>query len=504
MIKPTLPKVLIQETSKAVKPSAKNVARKIGPRRIQLEKTALEKIPNKDCFVSNPTSATRMPVKQNLPKIYHIADEVTTEFEKSLRSSKIRKKYKTPAAQLSTYVRTLLENPIKDPKIESQIEKLLKEIKNTLSLSEDYDLDDTVKHFETITTLAEIDLSHQNKLYTITGGSYKYTKLKLADPLTRTKHKKILKNLTNTESNEKPKDYESLLFKNAMELDPLKLFLGNFSQQEPDLAKHLYGKYYLPRLSPKTKVICQKVSDQFNIKLFVENESSPNKAQIVYDELSEWDRASKGESKKRFLSTLDLSRHDSFYSEESAIGHMEDSNNSVHIDGSTSDSIKWIIRHELAHAYDYYPKVEDGNLNGIDIDKIIVKKVGPFGKHGDLMWDKCLYKDEFLNAGIAPNHIKHAYVDKFEFIAIAAQGDCSKYSPEFKEILVKLGLPKYVLEMEPCSTKFVSNANDIDKFRKKFPELKTGQDFVSFIEGKKVINENSKLWLNYFREFVNG
>ncbi len=44
--------------------------------------------------------------------------------------------------------------------------------------------------------------------------------------------------------------------------------------------------------------------------------------------------------------------------------------------------------------------------------------------------------------------VDYAYTNKREFVAVAAEGDMSKYSKEFKSDLMKLGMPEWVFNLQ--------------------------------------------------------
>lgn len=356
----------------------------------------------------------------------------------------------------------LIGQNIKDPVIgKAVMERLTKLRGNELNY---YELNEELN---SLINLVNIDSSARNFSYPLTGDSYKYTSLKKNYP----EHNQVLNEIPQTPINQKSSDYEARLFQNEMKLDPLKSYLADNAKSDPELSKYLYETYYLPRLSTKTKEICQKISDEFGTKLFVENESSSKTAKMVYEELSEWKSVSKGE----FLSppVIDLSRYNPHYiTSYNSAAYMSGKNNSVHVKGDVSENINLYLRHELAHVNDKYFE-SSGVLNGVDIDKIIVREPERAdGTAGDLIWNKCLYKEEFANAGLDYDKIRYAYKNKREFIAVAAEGYYSKYSPEFKEVLVKLGMPEYVFKMEPCNTKFVANASQIEQTRRQYPKAK--------------------------------
>ena len=65
----------------------------------------------------------------------------------------------------------------------------------------------------------------------------------------------------------------------------------------------------------------------------------------------------------------------------------------------------------------------------------------------DEVLQSCNYAEELKNAGLSDFYINYAGTDKREFIAVAAQGDMSKYSAEFKETLINLGMPEWLFNV---------------------------------------------------------
>ena len=92
--------------------------------------------------------------------------------------------------------------------------------------------------------------------------------------------------------------------------------------------------------------------------------------------------------------------------------------------------------------------------------------------------------NEFLKAGINPKHIEYAYTNKSEFLAVAAEGDLSQYSPEFKEVLIKIGMPEYVFNLPIHDADVDNSAYIAQKILKKHP--KTNYDkLVMYIEKER-------------------
>ena len=92
----------------------------------------------------------------------------------------------------------------------------------------------------------------------------------------------------------------------------------------------------------------------------------------------------------------------------------------------------------------------------------------------------CKYREELLKAGIAPDHIRYAYTNRAEFIAVAAEGDMSKYSPEFKNDLIKLGMPEFAFNLKTINPTIIRCTDIMEVVSKKFPEIKDFNKLVLY------------------------
>lgn len=438
---------------------------------VRTVKTDLVRRPKHDCFVPHTSKVNKVITIDSFVK--EIKCLILKQLEKNKQVLnpnneynefiKMSKAINFPSSRIKKYILDInrFKEGVTDPIIKKEIIKKVTDANNFGEL--DYEINACKK-------LVELDSSMQNHSYSLNGDNYKVIK----HLQNNFKAAKIIDEIKQTPLGQTLKTYEAKLLKNEMELDSLKSYLMEYSQTEPKLTKYLYEKYYLPRLSPDTKSICQKISDEFNTKLFIEDESNPKAGLIVYDELAEWKRA----GKEDFFapSTINLSRYESDYIEDPETAAYCCVKESIHINGA--DDITYALRHELLHMNDGQLQ-ESGIINGIDIDKIIVRK-----PNGDL-GDKCLHKDEFFNAGLFPSLIDYAYTDAREFKAVASEGDYSRYSTEFKELLIKIGFPKYVFDIKPSNPKFVNKANYIAKIKQNNPNLKTMDDVKSYITNLK-------------------
>uniref|UniRef100_UPI004028F7C2 hypothetical protein n=1 Tax=Candidatus Scatousia sp. TaxID=3085663 RepID=UPI004028F7C2 len=252
-----------------------------------------------------------------------------------------------------------------------------------------------------------------------------------------------------------------------------------YSKKSKDNIKRLYKEKYLTLLPQAARERCEKIYDSFGVKMFLADENDTESLDFIYNELMEWQKASKG--KAVLPPTLDLSVIKQDYIDKvfKSGGYHEFPTHNISVNARYLSDIKYTLRHEIAHANDSKITQEDGiitvyskdgSIEDINIDEIIVHKMvqatddngnpvfnldgTPFmvkakAENGtfepDL--DKCKYVEEFENAGIPDWHIPYAYTNKAEFLAVAAEGDYSKYSKEFKELLVKFGLPDWMFKM---------------------------------------------------------
>jgi len=158
--------------------------------------------------------------------------------------------------------------------------------------------------------------------------------------------------------------------------------------------------------------------------------------------------------------------------------------NLVRLDGRSHNLIRKAIRHEIMHENDklkshfsYVGEERAQILKEIMPTKTVIGKDGK--KHIVRDYEKCKYTEEFLNAGIEPNHIYYAYKNRAEFLAVAAEGDMSRYSQEFKDVLLKLGMPEYVFNLRVLNPEIEQNLHLMDIVKEQNPEV---TDFSELIK----------------------
>lgn len=363
-----------------------------------------------------------------------------------------------------------LKRGIQDPVIRQAI---INEVKSK-NLYRWYDITNSLDRWN---ELVEVDNSMHGRSCSIEGDSYKSIKyIKKEDELKKAENERlgfhpyhpVLDEFLETSLGKESENSEVVYLKNALETDSLRNYINKydasfrFTGLDDYLTTYLYQKYYLSRLSPEVRGICQRIANEFKIKLFVEDEEGTRTVKTIYDELSEWEKAFKHKSYFTTTSTIDINRYNTYYFTEgsNAGGYV-----SAKLGGSapmnirSSDDISEKIRHELLHL---------NEIRGIKIDYP-------------------LFKEELFNAGIDPEYIDYADRKRSELNAVASQGDYSKYSPAFKRFLIKQGVPKEIFKMKPIQSS-VKNAQYIDRLRKKYPELDTMQKIMDNKEANEEYN----------------
>jgi len=234
-----------------------------------------------------------------------------------------------------------------------------------------------------------------------------------------------------------------------------------------EMASHFYAEYYLGRANiPKEiKEKCLNLAKEYGTKVFLTSDLSEAAPYLEFlsDEFAQWKQQSGGQAK--YPPVLDFSRIKTDYIDEnSAYGQgvaggyaKSGSTELIAINGIDNGSYKkGVIRHEMTHINDNRNIDSNGNFQHIMPHKTNADGV----EVPD--FENCKYREEFLKAGIPEWHIKYAYNNPAEFIAVASEGDMSRYSDEFKTLLVDMGMPKWQLNMKTLNEDAKSRADEMN------------------------------------------
>lgn len=216
-------------------------------------------------------------------------------------------------------------------------------------------------------------------------------------------------------------------FRGDLRTEKLKSYITAHSQDEPEITQYLYTNYYLPRLDKTVQQQCKQILNKFEVKVFLANEDCSGMnlgLNNIYEELNAWQEASNGDASFPFV--LDLSKLKTKFWQEHKVGDTDTYN--IEINGDSVREISNALRHELTHCNTFEPS---------DWRKI----------HG--VMNNPRYEEELKNSGIEDYLRKYAHTCREEFIAVASEGDYSKYSDEFKQALKSIGLPDWIFDLKP-------------------------------------------------------
>lgn len=218
-------------------------------------------------------------------------------------------------------------------------------------------------------------------------------------------------------------------YKDDVRFTPLKNYIQD--NQGSKITNDVYKKNYSALQEKDIEVFLNKINDEFDTKVFLCEDGSVSKQDClnkIYKEFSEWKKA--GGEKAIFPPVLDLTGttekmvfereagHATYYADKSIKGQIR---------LKTGDNIDKRLRHEMTH------------LNIKKTPKGFEKPISNYTK----------FTQEFLNAGVEEFCAKeYAFKNQNEFAAVAAQGDMSKYSPELKQLLISMGMPDWIFNLD--------------------------------------------------------
>lgn len=260
-----------------------------------------------------------------------------------------------------------------------------------------------------------------------------------------------------------------------------------------DMQKYLYEMYLDEiNLPEEAKEICKKIETIYDVKIMPSADSTDYVEELSYieAELEAWKIASKNSAS--ISSVLTLNGVDSVY-RNNIVGVNKLFKDSIGLKDGFLSTIESVLRHEIMHQNDRmkYAGKYVGEENAKLLKEIMPTKV----VNGKTVRDfkNCKYREEFLNAGVNPGHVSYAYTNRAEFIAVAAEGDLSRYSPEFKEILIKLGMPEFVFNLKVLNPVVEKNCRYIDKIKNKNPEVKDFETLAKLMEIERILERKRVL-----------
>lgn len=229
-----------------------------------------------------------------------------------------------------------------------------------------------------------------------------------------------------------------------------------------DIANHFYDLYlnFEKKKIPESYISKIKdINDKYGVKIILPTsfylEQGNKTLEIIQAELSKWKKASDGEAKLPPVIMFNAANPTFHYK----LGQTKNMTTVAGSEASYGGTLVFLglapenitsLRHELTHTNDL--KLGENIPEKYNLDEIIPHKevVGPYGIKQKVLpkIEECKYADEFRNAGLADSRIQYAHTNTKEFIAVATEGDMSKYSPEFKQVLIDFGMPEWMFKMD--------------------------------------------------------
>lgn len=247
------------------------------------------------------------------------------------------------------------------------------------------------------------------------------------------------------------------------------------------MSNHLYDMY-LNRMKaagmPDAVIAkCRDLNTRYGTKIVLGSDAK-EAGKVLNDidsELNLWTAASEGQAKMPPVIDFNNFNREWFdkssaYGQSSAAAYSEVANGALAFSKTTKHTVRHALRHEMTHTND---------LRTINVSQDVIDRIMPKTKkivNGKEVYvpdmKNALYVDEFRNAGISRSFISYAYNSPAEFIAVAAEGDMTKYSPAFKKLLVDMGMPEWMFKMsDPSFTASVKSAG-INKPAGQNPEVR--------------------------------
>ena len=226
-----------------------------------------------------------------------------------------------------------------------------------------------------------------------------------------------------------------------------------------EMSEYLFNEYVSNRFSkhPELKQKLLDINEKYGVKLFVPSKYHVGKMKeslsFITQELDSWKVASNSTAKMPPIidfNTANVAWYDtgSAYGQGASNAYSERTTGSLAFHDMDRKTIAQSMRHELTHTNDLTRtglKIsEKYNLDEIMPKKTVIRN-GKEIQVPDI--ENCKFVDEFRAAGLPEDRIPYAYNNPAEFIARASEGDMSKYSAEFKQILLDFGMPEWELNM---------------------------------------------------------
>lgn len=224
-------------------------------------------------------------------------------------------------------------------------------------------------------------------------------------------------------------------FRTYEEIDALSRYAARY-KDNPELLKHMYHKYYLPKVDGETREFLAGIEEAYGTKIFLSEPLSKSQKLLIQEEFKSFKDAGLTD----LPPVMNINEFEPFFLETpgsyGASLYTKGKIGRYVILKSGDELSEGAMRHEFIHQFDKNSKSLFKRFISL-----FVPKAKPNAKE----------IEEMRTSGLHGGHIQYAKTETADFVAVAGQLDATKYSKEFGERLVKLGLPREVLSMKPIS-----------------------------------------------------
>ena len=242
-------------------------------------------------------------------------------------------------------------------------------------------------------------------------------------------------------------------FDNQARFETLTQYLKEYPNSP--IADHLYNTQYVEYckeigIEPALIDKILSFNAKYNTKIVLSENNLLAKNTKALDfidaELNKWKVASKGMAK--IPSVIDFNKAKTeWWDATTAYGKNSASASADNSSINFSDELYALgstVRHEITHMNSKRLAVNPEFSNFVQYKEIIVN-----GEPVEVLdIENSKYAKELLKAGLNEREIEYAYNNQEEFIAVASQGNLSAYSPEFRKVLVDLGMPEWIFNLD--------------------------------------------------------
>lgn len=231
-------------------------------------------------------------------------------------------------------------------------------------------------------------------------------------------------------------------FQNSIRDEQFKKFASLYNDSSPSMVNYIYHQEYLKNINPKTKKILETINKEYGTMVFPTNADLNDKDfKYLEEELKLWKET--GGKNTRLPQIIDINSTDYTLGQSDSIGSTSYLYNKIKLDGLLKTDTECggsTLRHELNHIND---------------EKYEYESITPTTQFvRDIKWKvnkllhKKQWKKEMKNAGLNNEDIEYALTYPRELKSVSVEGDCSKYSKEYKDTLVKkFKLQQWILNL---------------------------------------------------------